>query len=65
MPTTEVKLLKPIWVGGKPREAGEVVELDYAQAVYLQGLERVEIIPPAAPEAADPLRKPRNKAAKK
>lgn len=55
MPTTEVKLLKPIWVGGKPREAGEVVELDTAQAVYLQGLERVEIIPPAAePEAPAP-----------
>ena len=65
MPTTEVKLLKPIWVGGKPREAGEVVELDHAQAVYLEGLERVEIIPPAAPEAAELPGKPGAKAAKK
>ena len=50
MPTTEVKLLKPIWVGGKPCKVGDVIELESAQAVYLQGLERVEIIPPPDPK---------------
>ncbi len=43
----EVKVSRPIWIGGKPREAGEVLQLDTAQAVYLQTLERVEIIQPA------------------
>lgn len=60
MPTTEVKLLKPIWVGGKPCKVGDVIELESAQAVYLQGLERVEIIPPAAE-----MESPQPKAGKK
>ena len=63
MPTTEVKLIKPIWVGGKPREVGDVVELESAQAVYLQGLERVEIIPPAAEPETPALKAGKKKAA--
>lgn len=62
---TEVKLLEPMWHGGKQHKAGKVVALSHSDAVYLAGIKRVEIITaaekkplgkkaaPAADDAAD------------
>lgn len=51
----EVKIIRPIWVGGKPQEVDTVLPLLQTEADYLVAIGRVEII--AAPEA-EPAKKP-------
>ncbi len=55
----EVKLLEPMWHGGKPLEPGAVIALGHAEAVYLTGIGRVEILPAEGEPA--PAKKPARK----
>lgn len=63
----EAQVLKPIWHEGKPidlveGEAGPIISLEKADAVYLQSLGRVRIVESEADEAVEAVAKKASKA---
>lgn len=40
----KVEILHPIWVNGKPREVGDVVEMGRQDAIDIASLKRIKIL---------------------